>query len=274
MKKPKLIIDNINKKYGTKSVLEDISFEIQPGEFISLLGSSGCGKTTLLRIIMGIEKADIGSIIKDGVDISKLKPSERGMGIVFQNYALFPNMTVYENIEFALKEKKVSYETKDKNGKTRIKYKHYSKDEIKQKVSEVIKIVGLNDHVYKKPSMLSGGQQQRVAIARTLVLNPDIILFDEPMAALDADIRMVLRKEIKNIQKKLNVTIIYVTHDQEEAFAMSDKIIVMYDCRISQIGTPKEIYKNPANEFVKKFIVGHLDEKVSSIEKSIKWRHF
>ena len=274
MNSPKLIIDNINKKFGTKSVLEDISFEIKAGEFISLLGSSGCGKTTLLRIIMGIEKPDIGSVIKDGVDITNFKPSDRGMGIVFQNYALFPNMTVYENIEFALKEKKIPYTYIDKKGKERTKFKHLNKEEIEEKVSSVIKIVGLNDHVYKKPSMLSGGQQQRVAIARTLVLNPDIILFDEPMAALDADIRMLLRKEIKNIQKELNVTMIYVTHDQEEAFAMSDKIIVMHDCRISQMGTPQEIYKNPANDFVKKFVVGHLDEKVESIEKSIKWELF
>lgn len=270
MNSPKLIINNINKKFGTKSVLEDISFEINTGEFVSLLGSSGCGKTTLLRIIMGIEKPDIGSVIKDGVNITNYKPSYRGMGIVFQNYALFPNMTVYENIEFALKEKKVPHTYIDKKGKERTKFKHFSKKEIEEKVSTVIKMVGLNDHVYKKPSMLSGGQQQRVAIARTLVLNPDIILFDEPMAALDADIRMLLRKEIKNIQKELNVTMIYVTHDQEEAFAMSDKIIVMHDCRIAQMGTPQEIYKNPANDFVKKFVVGHLDEKVESIEKSIK----
>lgn len=265
----KLTISNINKKFGTKSVLEDISFEVKTGEFVSLLGSSGCGKTTLLRIIMGIEKPDLGSIYKDGENITDEKPSDRGMGIVFQNYALFPNMTVYENIEFALKEKKIPHKI-IKNGKEVTIYKHLSKEEIKEKVSSVVKIVGLNDHVYKKPAMLSGGQQQRVAIARTLVLNPDIILFDEPMAALDADIRMSLRKEIKNIQKKLNVTMIYVTHDQEEAFAMSDKIIVMNDCRIAQIGSPQEIYKKPANTFVKNFVVGHLDEKVRSIEKSIK----
>lgn len=270
MSKNKLIIENINKKYGTKSVLEDISFEIKEGEFISLLGSSGCGKTTLLKIIVGIEKPDIGTILKDGINITDYKPSERGMGIVFQNYALFPNMTVYENIEFALKEKKIPFTFINKKGNKKIKYKHLTKEEIANKISTVVKIVGLNDHVYKKPSMLSGGQQQRVAIARTLVLNPDIILFDEPMAALDADIRMTLRKEIKTIQKEFNVTMIYVTHDQEEAFAMSDKIIVMNDCRIAQIGTPQEIYKNPTNEFVKKFVVGHLDEKLESIEKSIK----
>jgi iron(III) transport system ATP-binding protein len=249
---PKLRIQNINKKYGTKSVLEDITFDVQPGEFVSILGSSGCGKTTLLRIIMGIEKPDTGSILKDGKNITDLKPSERGMGIVFQNYALFPNMNVYDNIAFALK------------------CRHLSKDEIKKKVDWAIKAVGLVDHAYKKPAMLSGGQQQRVAIARTIVLDPDIILFDEPMAALDADIRMSLRKELKDLQKNLHITMIYVTHDQEEAFSMSDKVIVMYDSLISQMGTPHEIYCHPANDFVKRFVVGHLDEKVRSIEEHIK----
>ena len=266
----KLKIENVCKKFGTKSVLEDVSFEVRTGEFVSLLGSSGCGKTTLLRIIMGIETPDVGHIYKDNIDITHFKPSKRGMGIVFQNYALFPNMTVYENIEFALKEMKVFTKFINKHGIEKKRLVHLKKNEIEQRVSDVIDIVGLRDHVYKKPAMLSGGQQQRVAIARTLVLNPDIILFDEPMAALDADIRMSLRNEIKSIQKKLNVTIIYVTHDQEEAFAMSDKIIVLNDCRIAQIGNPKDIFKNPANDFVRNFVVGHLKEKLESIEKSIK----
>lgn len=248
----KLSISHINKKFGTKCVLEDITFDINEGEFVSMLGSSGCGKTTLLRILIGIEKQDAGCVIKDGIDISNLKPSQRGMGIVFQNYALFPNMNVYQNIAFALKNK------------------HISKEEIKNRVDNVINIVGLSDHVYKKPSMLSGGQQQRVAIARTLVLNPDIVLFDEPMAALDADIRMSLRKELKALQKELNITMIYVTHDQEEAFAMSDRILVMNDSMISQYDTPENIYNNPANEFVKKFVVNHLNEKLASIEEHIK----
>ena len=248
----KLKLVNISKKYGNRSILEDISFNVHPGEFVSILGSSGCGKTTLLRILMGIESPDRGSILKDGVDITSFSPSARGMGMVFQNYALFPNMNVYENIAFALR------------------CHHVSKVEIKKKVDDAIEIVGLQDHVFKKPGMLSGGQQQRVAIARTIVLDPDIMLFDEPMAALDADIRMNLRREIKGLQKKLKITMIYVTHDQEEAFSMSDRVLVMNDCVISQLGTPKEIYSHPANDFVANFVVKHLDEKVASIEEHIK----
>ena len=238
---------NINKRYNGQIVLEDVSFEIKEGEFVSILGSSGCGKTTLLKILIGIEKPDSGIISKDNVDITNKKPSERGMGLVFQNYALFPNMTVWNNVAYALKAH------------------HVAKDEIKTRVDNVLNIVGLTDFANKRPTKMSGGQQQRVAIARTLVMEPDIILFDEPMAALDADIRMSLRKELKDIQKKLNKTMIYVTHDQEEAFSMSDRIIVMNDSHIAQFDTPNNIYKNPANEFVKKFVVNHLDEKAKAI---------
>ena len=243
---------NINKKYNGQIVLEDISFVINKGEFVSILGSSGCGKTTLLKIIMGIEKPDTGSILKDGENITLKKPSDRKMGMVFQNYALFPNMNVYQNVAYALRSR------------------HIPKEEIKSIVEEVLKIVGLFDYKDKKPSKLSGGQQQRVAIARTLALRPEIILFDEPMAALDADIRMTLRKEIKSIQERFNKTIIYVTHDQEEAFSMSDRIIVMNDNHIAQYDTPKNIYKHPANDFVKSFVVNHLDEKAEAILKSTK----
>jgi len=266
----KLSIRNINKKFDDKTILEDISFDINQGEFISILGSSGCGKTTLLRIIMGIEQADNGFVFKDGVDITKKKVHDRGMGIVFQNYALFPNMSVYENIAFALKNKKIPYETTDWRGNVITKHRHYTKAEVKKQVDEIIQATGLEEQISNKPSMLSGGQQQRVAIARTLVLNPDIILFDEPMAALDADIKQTLRQEIKNIQKEFNMTIILITHDQEEAFALSDRIIVMNDCQVAQFDTPKNIYDHPANDFVKRFIVNHLNEKVQSIEASIK----
>ena len=248
----KISVVNVNKKYNGQIVLEDVSFDINEGEFISILGSSGCGKTTLLKILIGIEKADTGEILKDGEDITNNQPSKRGMGLVFQNYALFPNMSVWNNVAYALKCQRLP------------------KEEIKQRVDDVLATVGLTDFANKRPSKMSGGQQQRVAIARTLALNPDIILFDEPMAALDADIRMSLRKEIKELQKKLNKTMIYVTHDQEEAFSMSDRIIVMNESHIVQYDTPNNIYKHPANDFVQKFVVNHLDEKAKAIIDSTK----
>ena len=316
----KISVVNVNKKYNGQIVLEDISFDIKEGEFVSILGSSGCGKTTLLKILIGIEKPDTGEILKDGEGITNNQPSKRGMGLVFQNYALFPNMSVWGNVAYALRGLKVSRPVLDKNkeqvlliDKESIKQKkieikkakkeikdakelqekveslkqeidritknpsvpafkmqHLPKEEIKQRVNDVLATVGLSDFANKRPSKMSGGQQQRVAIARTLALNPDIILFDEPMAALDADIRMSLRKEIKELQKKLNKTMIYVTHDQEEAFSMSDRIIVMSDSHIVQYDTPNNIYKHPANEFVKKFVVNHLDEKAQAILNSTK----
>lgn len=264
-KKIKLDVININKKYGNKIVLEDISFQVFQGEFLSILGSSGCGKTTLLRILIGIESPDRGEIIEDGENITNEKPFNRKMGIVFQNYALFPNMNVRKNIAFPLHSLKVDVV---ENGET-ISRK-LCKEEIEERVNKIINLVGLQDHANKKPSKLSGGQQQRVAIARTLVLGPDIILFDEPMAALDADIRMSLRKELKDLQKRLGITMIYVTHDQEEAFSMSDRIMVMNDNHIAQLDTPNNIYKHPNDDFVKHFINDHLDEKIESIERSIK----
>lgn len=249
-----LKIENLCKKYGKRLVLEDISFEVKEGEFVSLLGPSGCGKTTILRLLIGIDKPTSGKIYKLGEDITYLAPKKRNIGIVFQNYSLFPNMNVYQNIAYALKNRKLSNE------------------EIDKKVKDIIDVVDLNDHIYKKPRNLSGGQQQRVAIARTLVLNPDIILFDEPMSALDAEIKVILRNQLKEIQKKLNITMIYVTHDQEEAFALSDRIMVLNDSKIMQYDTPYNLYHNPANEFVKKFIVNHLDLKVKSIEDNINER--
>ena len=243
--------ENINKKFKSKTVLEDISFAVNRGEFLSLLGPSGCGKTTILRMLIGIETPTSGRIIKDGVDITNAAPKDRNIGIVFQNYSLFPNMDVYHNISYALKSHKMD------------------KDDIDRKVKEIIETVGLEEHIYKKPKQLSGGQQQRVAIARTLVLNPDIILFDEPMSALDAEIKVVLRQQLKEIQKKLQITMIYVTHDQEEAFALSDRIMVLNDLRIAQLDTPYNLYHNPADPFVKRFVVDHLDLKVKSIEDSI-----
>lgn len=243
--------ENLNKKFKSKTVLEDISFTVNRGEFLSLLGPSGCGKTTVLRMLIGIEKPTSGKIIKDGKDITNVAPKDRNIGIVFQNYSLFPNMDVYHNISYALQAKRMP------------------KDEIDKKVKDIIETVGLEEHIYKKPRQLSGGQQQRVAIARTLVLNPDVILFDEPMSALDAEIKVILRQQLKEIQKKLRITMIYVTHDQEEAFALSDRIMVLNDLRIAQLDTPYNLYHNPSDPFVKRFIVDHLDLKVRSIETSI-----
>lgn len=246
-----LSISSISKKFGKRLVLEDISFDVRRGEFLSLLGPSGCGKTTILRLLIGIEEPSSGKIFKLGEDITQLPASKRNIGIVFQNYSLFPNMNVYENIAYALRARKLS------------------KEEIDRRVKEIVEVVGLGEHIYKKPRHLSGGQQQRVAIARTLVLNPDIILFDEPMSALDADIKVILRSLLKDIQRKMRITMIYVTHDQEEAFALSDRVMVLNDCRIAQLDTPYNLYHNPANDFVRKFIVNHLDMKVKSIEDSI-----
>ena len=239
------------QKFKSKTVLEDISFTVNRGEFLSLLGPSGCGKTTVLRMLIGIEKPTSGKIIKDGKDITNVAPKDRNIGIVFQNYSLFPNMDVHHNISYALQAK------------------HIEKDEIDKKVKDIIETVGLEEHIYKKPRQLSGGQQQRVAIARTLVLNPDVILFDEPMSALDAEIKVILRQQLKEIQKKLRITMIYVTHDQEEAFALSDRIMVLNDLRIAQLDTLYNLYHNPSDPFVKRFIVDHLDLKVRSIETSI-----
>ncbi len=252
MVEPIIRVVNISKKFKTKSVLEDISFDVKRGEFLSLLGPSGCGKTTILRMLIGIEQPTSGHIYKDGKDITYAKPKDRNIGIVFQNYSLFPNMDVYHNISYALQSKGLS------------------NDETDKKVRGIIETIGLEEHIYKKPKQLSGGQQQRVAIARTLVLNPDIILFDEPMSALDAEIKVVLRNQLKEIQKKLKITMIYVTHDQEEAFALSDRIMVLNDLRIAQLETPFNLYHNPADSFVKRFVVDHLDMKVKSIEDSIR----
>jgi len=244
--------EKLSKKYDNKIVLDDFNFEVFKGEFLSLLGSSGCGKTTLLRLLVGIEQPTSGKIFKYNEDVTDKTPFQRNIGIVFQNYALFPNMTVYDNIAYALSARRLP------------------RNEIKSRVMEIIDVVGLTEHIVKKPRELSGGQQQRVAIARTLVTNPDIILFDEPMSALDANIRVVLRKELKSIQKKYGITMIYVTHDQEEAFALSDRIMVIDDNHIVQLDVPSNLYHHPKNSFVKSFIVEQLDEKVKSILGSIK----
>lgn len=250
--KKSIRIENIRKDFDKKNVLNDINFEVKKGEFLSILGPSGCGKTTLLRILMGIETPDNGKIFIDDKNITKYSPDKREMGIVFQNYALFPNMSVLENVEYVLKIKK------------------RSKENSRKKALNILEKVGLKEEVNKRPHELSGGQQQRVAIARTLVLNPSVILFDEPMSALDADNRLKLRKEFKQLQKEFNITMIYITHDQEEAFSLSDRVMVMNKGKIEQIDTPNKIFNNPVNEYVKNFVTDHLIEKVSSIEKCTK----
>lgn len=242
-------VNNINMIYNKKEVLKDISFGIKKGEFVSILGPSGCGKSTLLNILIGILSPQSGSIIKDGVDITYLDSSKRKMGIVFQNFALFPHMTVLGNVEYALKIKKET------------------KDTARQTALDLLEKFGLSEHIDKLPNKLSGGQQQRVAIARTLALNPDIILFDEPMSALDVTTRLKLRDEIKDIQREYGVTMIYVTHDQEEAFSMSDRIIVMSEGHIEQYDTPQEIIKHPATQYVQEFIVAQIMKKINDLSK-------
>ena len=245
----KLRIKNLIKIYDNKKVLDSITFSVEDGEFLSILGSSGCGKTTLLKIIIGIEKPTSGKITKNRKNITNSDPSKRGMGIVFQDYALFPNMTVLENVMYALKLK-----LKDKN-------------KAKEESLKMLEMVKMTEHSKKYPHELSGGQKQRVAIARTLALKPDVVLFDEPMSALDADNRLVLRKELKSIQNRLKTTMIYITHDQEEAFSLSDRVMVLNNGKIQQIDTPQEIFNHPKNEYVRKFVTDHLIEKVKSIEK-------
>lgn len=243
----KLSIKNINKSYDGKKILDDLSFELYEGEFLSILGPSGCGKTTLLRILIGLEKADGGEIIKGGKDISTLSSSERGMGIVFQNYALFPNMTVLQNVQYALTLHKET------------------KAESREIALRTLEQVGLTDQMNKRPHQLSGGQQQRVAIARTLATNPDVILLDEPISALDVTNREIMKAELKLLQKRFNATMLFITHDQEEAFFLSDRIMVMNNGIIEQMDTPLNIYKNPANQYVKEFVVDQLDKKYADL---------
>lgn len=219
-----------------EAVLDNISLEISKGEFITLLGSSGCGKTTTLRIIAGLEQPDAGSVWLDGREVTGLEPNQRDVNTVFQNYALFPHMNVAENIGYGLKLKKVP------------------KSEIRKKVSQMLELVQLEGYEKRKPSELSGGQKQRVAIARALVNNPKVLLLDEPLGALDLQLRRVMQIELKHLQKKLGITFIYITHDQEEAINMSDRIAVMRDGRIEQIGTPDEIYNHPKTSYVATFV--------------------
>lgn len=248
VREPYLQIENVHKSFGKFVALKDIFLNVYPGEFVCLLGPSGCGKTTLLRIISGLEQQTQGRVIQGGKDVSNLPPSMRDFGIVFQSYALFPNLTANQNVAYGLQNKKMP------------------KAEIDSRVTELLDMVGLEGMGHKYPSQLSGGQQQRVALARALALSPGLLLLDEPLSALDAQVRVKLRTEIANIQRQLGITTVMVTHDQAEALAMADRIVVMDKGYIAQVGTPHSIYQNPSSPFVANFIgvMNFLDAMVES----------
>jgi len=231
-----LDIKNASKEFGELAAVRDFNLEVQKGELITFLGPSGCGKTTTLRMVAGFEEPNRGQILLDGTDITHRPPNKRDVGMVFQAYALFPNMTVAQNIGFGLRVRKESDSM------------------IKGRVEEMLSLISLGQKGDSYPHQLSGGQQQRVALARALAIHPQVLLLDEPLSALDAKIRVSLRAEIRAIQQKLGITAIYVTHDQEEALSISDRIVVMYDGRIEQVGTPFEIYNFPTTAFVASFV--------------------
>jgi putative spermidine/putrescine transport system ATP-binding protein len=226
----------VQKRFGATTAVEDFNLEAERGEFVSFLGPSGCGKTTTLRMIAGFEQPSAGKITIDGQDITYRPPNRRNVGMVFQSYALFPNMTVAGNIGFGMKVRK------------------RSKADITKRVGELLDLIHLEGRGDRYPYQLSGGQQQRVALARALAIEPQVLLLDEPLSALDAKIRIVLRKEIRTIQRQLGITTVYVTHDQEEALSLSDRVVVMSEGRVEQIGAPADIYNFPATPFVASFV--------------------
>ncbi len=236
MKGSTVTVSNVSKSFGSFHALDNVDFTINKGEFFSLLGPSGCGKTTLLRIIAGFEFPDTGAVLFDDKDVIPLPPDKRPSNTVFQSYALFPHLSVYENVAFPLRLRKLD------------------KDEIDSKVKEYLHLVQLDAHMDKKPSQLSGGQKQRVAIARALINEPSVLLLDEPLSALDAKLRTQLLVDLDALHDKIGITFIYVTHDQSEALSVSDRIAVMNQGKVLQVGTPFEIYESPATEFVAKFI--------------------
>lgn len=255
MKKNEKLVElkKINKSFDGRVVLNNLDLTIYNGEFLTILGPSGCGKTTTLRLIAGFETADSGDIVLNGKKINNIPANQREVHTVFQSYALFPHMTVYENVAFGLKMHKVP------------------KNEIKEKVMEVLKIVKLEEYTERKPHQLSGGQQQRVALARAIVNKPLVLLLDEPLSALDASLRKDMQKELKQLQRKLGITFVLVTHDREEALSMSDRVIVMNNGVIEQCGTPKNLYEEPNSLFVASFIgdVNILKGEVISIENGV-----
>ncbi len=242
-------LKNLTKNFDDQQVLRGINLDIHENEFLTLLGPSGCGKTTTLRIIAGFEEPSGGEVLFNGIEISKLPPYKREINTVFQKYALFPHLNVMDNIGFGLNLKKVD------------------KSVIEQKVKRMLKMVGLEGFEKRDVTLLSGGQQQRVAIARALVNEPKVLLLDEPLGALDAKIRKQMQIELKKIQREVGITFIYVTHDQEEAFAMSDRIMVMGEAKIHQIDTPRQILDSPADDYVRSFVLDNLKVKIDSLAK-------
>lgn len=240
-----LKLENLKKSYDGKMILQDISLEIENGEILSILGPSGCGKTTLLNMILGITGQDSGRIIFNGVDISKVTMENRGFNIVFQDYALFPNLNVYKNITYGLRNRPAISTQKE--------------------VEELIRLLELGEHLDKKIDQLSGGQKQRVALARTLVMKPGILLLDEPLSALDGVIKESIKERIKTISREFHLTTIIVTHDPEEALTLSNHVLILNEGRIAQYGKPEEIMKHPENAFVEKFILNQLEIKKNNI---------
>ncbi len=231
-----IVFENISKRFGQSVALNDVSFAIHKGEFFSLLGPSGCGKTTLLRILAGFEHPDTGRILLDGQDITRLPPNKRPVNTVFQNYALFPHLTIWENIAFGLR------------------IAHRPETEIQKEVEDMLALIQMSDQAYKKPDQISGGQKQRVAIARALINHPQILLLDEPLAALDLKLRQKMLLDLDRIHDEVGITFIFVTHDQTEAMAVSDRLAVLHKGCLEQIGTPVQIYETPKSSFVADFI--------------------
>ena len=231
-----LEVRGLRKSWGAVDVLHDVSFSIEPGGFLTLLGPSGCGKSTILRLVSGLDETSGGHIVIDGKDVSRTPPASRNLGMVFQNYALFPHMTIVENIAYGLKIRKVARPAKEKA------------------IARVAELMSLGELLDRKPAQLSGGQQQRVALARVLVSDRPLVLMDEPLSNLDAKLRAEIRSEIRSLNKRLGITVVYVTHDQSEALSMSDQVVLMNTGRVAQRGTPKELYERPANIFAASFI--------------------
>ena len=255
LRKVKVEVRGVSLSYGETKVLHDISVTIEPGEFFALLGPSGSGKSTLLRLIAGFNQAQTGQLLIAGEDLSRVPPWKRDVGMVFQNYALWPHMTVAQNVAFGLEERRLP------------------KDAVHAKVAAALALVGLSDYASRRPGQLSGGQQQRVALARTIAIEPKVLLLDEPLSNLDAKLRVHMRSELLSLQRKLGITTIFVTHDQEEALSISDRVAVLDQGVIQQIGTPMELYDHPANRFIADF-VGTINLVRGRVEQNGERAHF